>query len=149
MEIRNHQNQSFHVDLSQLECCLSKAKQTPLCHYVPEKERDGFIENIQNALEVFASKKCKYKDEDVRWRHVELYEGTCILYDLAELKASTSKRFVPQHVTEFKNRANMVVPRSSNNPQAFVIKPLKEKDAQLFKYLWHTRSGTHCWYGRL
>jgi hypothetical protein len=94
----------------------------PFFDPVPKEEREGFIEKIEKVLEVFASNKRKYKDEDVRWRHVGLYEGKCILYDLAELKASTNKGFVAKHVKEFKSRAN-IVPRSSNNPQAFVIKP--------------------------
>jgi hypothetical protein len=80
----------------------------PFFDPVPKDERESRIEEIEDVLKVFASKKRKYKDEDVRWRHVGLYEGNCILSDLAELKASTSKRFIPQHVEEFKNRVNMV-----------------------------------------
>jgi hypothetical protein len=37
---------------------------------------------------------------------------------------------------------------NSNNPQAFIIKPLKEEEAQLPNYLWQT-SGMHRWYGRI
>jgi serine/threonine-protein kinase RIO1 len=69
---------------------------------VPKDERESRMEDIQNVLKVFASKNLKYKNEDVRWRHVGLYEGKCILYDLAELEASTSNSFVARHVEDFK-----------------------------------------------
>jgi hypothetical protein len=78
----------------------------PLFDPVPKDEREGFIEKIENVLNVFASKNLKYNDEEVHWRHVGVHEGKCILYDLAELEASTSKSFVPQHLEEFKRRAN-------------------------------------------
>jgi hypothetical protein len=35
----------------------------PFFNPVPKDKRDGFIDNIENVLEVFASKKRKYKDE--------------------------------------------------------------------------------------
>jgi hypothetical protein len=79
----------------------------PFFHPVPKDEREGCIEKIEKVLTVFASNNLKYKDGDIHWRHVGLYEGKCILYDLADLEESTSKRFVPQHVEEFKRRANV------------------------------------------
>jgi hypothetical protein len=38
---------------------------------------------------------------------VGLYEGKCILYDLADLEESRSESFVQQHVEEFKKRATV------------------------------------------
>ena len=96
-----------HEELNKHHCIVM-----PFFDPVPKDERMSRIEDIQNVLGVFALKNLKYKDEDVRWRHVGLYEGKCILYDLAELEASTSNSFVTQHVEDFKKRANMV-PHSS------------------------------------
>jgi hypothetical protein len=79
----------------------------PFFDPVPKDERESRIEEIQNVLEVFASKNLKYKDEDVRWRHVGLYEGNCILYDLAELERTTDNSFVSEHLENFRSRANM------------------------------------------
>jgi hypothetical protein len=84
----------------------------PFFDPIPKDERESRIEDIQNVLEVFASKNLKYKDEDVRWRHVGLHEGKCMLYDLAELEASTSNSFVARHVEDLKKRASLV-PHSS------------------------------------
>jgi hypothetical protein len=91
---------------------LSKAEQTPLRHHAflqssSKGKREGYLEEIEKVLQLFASKNLKYKDEDVRWRHVGLHEGKCVLYDLAELDESTSGIFVQQHAEEFKRRANI------------------------------------------
>jgi hypothetical protein len=49
---------------------------------------------------------CK-SDGNVRWRHVGIHEGKCILYNLAELEESASNHFVTQHVEEFMRRAKI------------------------------------------
>jgi hypothetical protein len=77
----------------------------PFFNPVPEDQRASRIKDIENVLNMFALKELKYKDEDVRWRHVGIHEGICILYDLAELEESSSNLFVAQHVEEFKTRA--------------------------------------------
>jgi hypothetical protein len=92
-----------HEKLNKCHCVIM-----PFFDPVPKEERESRIEDIENVLKEFASKNLKYKNEDVRWRHVGLYEGECILYDLADLEESTSTSFVEEHVEAFKNRVNTV-----------------------------------------
>jgi hypothetical protein len=82
----------------------------PFFRPVLKEEREGLLEDIKEELTKFALKNLKYKKGDIRWRHVGLYDGKCILYDLAELEPSTGTDFVAQHVAEFKKRAEMSSP---------------------------------------
>jgi serine/threonine-protein kinase RIO1 len=102
---------NFELIYPKLKVCYEKLNKhhcviMPFFDPVPKDKREGLLEDMKNVLSVFEKNNLKYKSGDVRWRHVGLYEGKCILYDLAELEPATSS-FVEQHIKEFKNRANM------------------------------------------
>jgi hypothetical protein len=101
-----------HEKLNKHHCVIM-----PFFDPVPKDKREGLIEEIENVLKKFAGRNLKYKNEDIRWRHVGLHKGNCILYDLADLDESTSTDFVPQHIKEFKERAKMV---SQSGGQTFL-----------------------------
>jgi hypothetical protein len=106
-----HKLDVVHEKLNTHHCVIM-----PYFNPVPKDKREGYIAKIETVLKMFALKNRKYKDDDIRWRHVGLHEGKCILYDLAELEASTSNSFVSQHVEELKRRANT---SSHSTGQAF------------------------------
>jgi len=67
--------------------------------------------NVKPVLQTFSKKALKYKDDDVRWRHVGTYTDDnknqyCILYDLAELEEATQddNSFVEEHFRQLLER---------------------------------------------
>ena len=48
--------------------------------------RRKYLPKIQTILEHFDSKGLKYKDDDLRWRHVGLRKGEVCLFDLGSLE---------------------------------------------------------------
>lgn len=73
--------------------------------YLSRKEGESESE-IEKCLKHFESKGFQYRDEDVRWRHVGIFDGKVVLFDVAELikKERKAPSVVQKHVGVLRDR---------------------------------------------
>ncbi|CAB9525524.1 unknown protein [Seminavis robusta] len=78
----------------------------PFFRPIEKAKRRGNLEKIQEALRKLEVTGLKYRDDDVRWRHVGLYKESCILFDLADLEKvrPDDTSFVKGHHDVLENR---------------------------------------------
>lgn len=85
----------------------------PLFEPIEKKERERTLPCIKSILgDQFKGNGLKYKDDDVRWRHVGWFtdkneQKFCILYDLADLEEDKNEDFVSHHLNIFQSRCQV------------------------------------------
>jgi hypothetical protein len=76
----------------------------PFFKPLSKEERDKYLPvtkgggDIEKCLQNMKNEGLQYCDEDVRWRHVGLFENKIVLFDLAELKELKKDFVVQDHI---------------------------------------------------